>query len=129
MTYSPTAYARAFIEATRGKGGETFPKSIHSFLELIQKHGDWPRRNEIIRKTELLWRKENKKPLITIESARHLTNKQRTHIHSKFGGIPEDYEEKIVAELIAGIRITVNDERAVDASLAHMLKKIFTLPN
>ena len=59
--------------------------------------------------------------LINIESARELSKSNIDKI-TNFFNKTSDYTYKINKELIAGIKITINDEISIDSSLQQRLK-------
>ena len=65
---------------------------------------------------------------IEVASARPLPQPARKLFHTLLN--PKDkVEEQILPELVAGVRITVNDERELDMSLKRKLQKLFSATN
>lgn len=126
MRYVPQLYARAFVEVA---APDLTPKEetilVKNFLSLIVKNGDGYHLKEILAETEKLLRVKTGRRKIVIESARPL--RQSPHTLLKHFLRPSDLTyEKIDPELIAGIKVTINDEEQLDGSLARKLKKLFS---
>lgn len=93
-------------------------------LGLIRKQGDSPRLAKIVEACERTWRTKNNRPLVTIESARTLGQKERATLEAQFPK-GHDFKEMITPELIAGVRMSVDGTREIDGSLAKILRQIF----
>jgi F0F1-type ATP synthase delta subunit len=122
MKYKPKTYAQALVSAILEKRVEE-KKIAYNFLVLLQKNQDMKKANEILVLAEkiLLQKTGNKK--ITFQTARKLQSKDAVKLFVKKGDM---IQEKINSELIAGIKIIVNDETQLDFSLKNKLEKIFT---
>jgi F0F1-type ATP synthase delta subunit len=121
----PHAYAKAFLERAKGKSNEEAVRLVENLIALLKKNGDWSKRQQVVEACEKLWRRENGRTLITIESARPLESSHRQTIQKAYGAKQTDYEERIVSELVAGVRLTRNGEEQLDCSLAHILRALF----
>ena len=129
MSISPSIYARALVEAIEGKTGARLDQAFANFLSLLQKNGDVRKHQTIIREVEKITREKAEKKLLTIESARPLSPDKKKILLKQFAATHYDYEEKITPSLVAGVRLTINDEESFDASLAHVLRNIFSFRN
>ena len=126
MKYSVHTYAQALVEViedqTRGAklGDNVIEKN---FLELVRKNGDEVHLPQILDEASRLARGKSGIRQVTVESARELSASQKTTL--KHFMKPHDVvEERIDPELIAGIKITVNDELQFDGSLKNKLNKV-----
>ncbi len=125
MKYSPKLYAKAFSEVAAGpltKTKET--ELVKNFLEIIEKNSDAHQLKKIFLQTETMLRMKTGRRKITIETARDIA-----HIETKLKHFiaPDDIiEETINPELIAGIKIIVNDQTQFDGSLSRKLKTLFS---
>ena len=124
MKYSPKLYAKALSELAAAplvKNEET--ELVKNFLKIVKKNNDAHQTKKIFEETEKLLRMKSGRRKIAIESARKI-NYISAGLKSflKAGDI---IEERINPELIAGIKITVNDETQFDGTLARKLKKLF----
>ncbi|MDO8516163.1 MAG: F0F1 ATP synthase subunit delta [bacterium] len=118
-----SAYAKAFLEVTEADPKD--PQSlVKNLIAVIERNGDWPRREAIVTAVEKMWRAKHDRSLVTIESARKLTESQRGAITKDF---PKSFDIKEVQnpELLAGVRMTLNDELERDGSLAHLMNQLF----
>ncbi|OGZ63909.1 MAG: hypothetical protein A3A98_01315 [Candidatus Staskawiczbacteria bacterium RIFCSPLOWO2_01_FULL_40_39] len=115
-------YAAALVDslATVKPGRE---KSIvANFLKLLEANGDMKKAKEIIALAEGLFLKKTGNKKIVLETARPLNSRSVFKKIKKEGDI---IEEKINPELIAGIKIIVNNSRQLDFSLRKKLQQIF----
>ncbi len=96
---------------------------IENFFALLQKNGNISKAKEIIALTEniLLVKSGNKK--IILETALKVSRK---HILKGILKKNDIVEEKINPELIAGIKIIINNEKQLDFSLQKKINEIFT---
>ncbi len=125
MRYSPKLYARAFSELAAGPLAKTEEtRLVKNFFEVIKKNNDIHQLKKIFEEAEKLLRMKAGRRKITIESARKVN-----YIGAGLKNFlkPNDsIEEKINPELVAGIKITVNDEVQFDGSLERKMQKLFS---
>ena len=122
MKYSAHIYAEALAEAIgEEKGADTLVKN---FLALVQKNGDAGQLRKIVEEAAQRVRHAEGKRKVAIESARKLTPAQRKSVEQflKSGDI---IEERIDPDLVAGLRIIINDEMQFDGSLRKKLNTLF----
>ena len=120
---SPQTYARAFVEALDHSPAH-HTQIIKNFIEEVRRNGHWPRRHQIAAECERAWRQRHNQPLLVVESARALNAAQKAHLEKSLGK-KHDIEERVRPELIAGVRLTLDDEMQLDHSLAHLLNEVF----
>lgn len=118
-------YAKALAEIISKKITPADEKKItDNFLKLLVKNGKEGRAGEIIALARqlLLKKKGNKK--IILETARKMTQSQKDLLKSmaKEGDI---VEEKINSELIAGVKIIINNEKQLDQTLFKKINNLF----
>jgi F0F1-type ATP synthase delta subunit len=125
MKYSPKDYARAFAEVADGtKTKDAEETLVKNFLRAVEKNGDAGQLKKIFEAAEEAVRKKHGLRKVTIETARPLPEAKKSL--KEFLGVSDIVEEKTDPSLVAGMKITVNDEMQFDASLSRKLKKIFT---
>jgi len=125
MKYSPTLYARAFAEvAAKSLSAAEEKHAIGNFLGFIRKSGDWGSVDKILAMTEKLLREKIGMKKFVFETARPL-GKLLDRLRKELAKPTDVIEEKINPSLVAGVKITVNDEREWDGSLEHKLQKLF----
>lgn len=125
MKYKAKDYAKALVDLILQKGKPAEDKKIlDNFLKILEKNGDIKKAKEITALAESIYFKKTGKKKIIIETARKIDQSQRNLLRSleKEGDITE---EKINKELIAGIKIIINNEKQFDASMQRKLQKIF----
>jgi len=110
-------YAKALAEYM-AKG--MTEKEIAKFLDFLAKNGDMRKAKEILALAENLYIKKTGKRKVILETARKADLKNLKSILKK-GDI---IEEKINSELLAGIKIIINDEQ-LDLSMQKKLNNLF----
>jgi F0F1-type ATP synthase delta subunit len=125
MKHSVRTYAKAFSEVAAGKlDRASEDKIVKNFLALVQKNGDSSHWNAILKESAKMLREKEGKRGVVIETARPLNGALRKRLEDilQEGDV---IEEKIDATLVAGVRVTVNEESQFDASLSRKLQKLF----
>ena len=105
--------------------GKTDGKKIaDNFLALLIKAGQEKRGKEILDLAEDLLLVKQGKQKIIFETARKITSEQKKLLHAvaKTG---DKIQEKIAPELIAGVKIIINDSKQFDGSLLSKMSRIF----
>lgn len=95
---------------------------INNFLKLLEKNRDLKKAKEIILLAEKLFYKKTGKKKVTVQTARKVGDLPASLSDELQAGI---IEKKINPELIAGIKIIINDENQLDFSLKKKLEEIF----
>lgn len=116
-------YAEALAEAILDKKADQ-KKVARNFLLLLIKSGNQSKARKIVDLAEeiILKKKGNKK--VTLETARKLTAENKALLKKviKDGDI---VKEKINPDLIAGVKVIINNEKQFDNSLKNKLQNIF----
>lgn len=123
--YKSKIYAQALADAVFDKKTEE-KKIIANFLIILEKNRDLKKANEIISLTEELILKKTGNKKIALETARKIDIR---NFINKFTNNGDIIEEKINPELIAGIKIIINNDKQLDFSLQKKLQGMFTRPN
>ncbi len=92
---------------------------------MIAKNGDTNRKDEILKFAERYAREAAGKHLMSVETARELPESFYADIARKLGEKEYDVEKVINEDLVAGAKLTIDDERELDLSLRAMLKQLF----
>jgi F0F1-type ATP synthase delta subunit len=128
MKYAPKLYAKALAEVAAGHLSPAKEKEIiQNFTKAVMDRGgrkQWPK---IVAAAEQALREKEGLRKVTVESARPLKDAQ-----SDLKGFirKEDVlEEKVDPEIIAGIKITLDDARQFDGSLSRKLNRLFSAKN
>lgn len=122
MKYAPHLYAKALAAAIAEPGADA-GKVARNFMELLAKNGDERQARKILEEAARSARGAEGLRKVAIESARPLTREQRNAVRSFLR--PGDIaEEEIVPELVAGVRVFVDDERLFDGSLKGKLDRM-----
>ncbi len=127
MNYSPKTYALAFCEAAdTAKNNADEDKCVKNFLALIEANRDQKKLRDILFFVKKIIVKKNKGRLLLIESARPQGTATEKIIKSLIK-TTDIVENKINKNLIAGIKININDEFLLDGSFSTKIKKILCL--
>jgi len=122
-------YAQALAEViladekTRGRRAST-DSVAGNFVRILEKDGQMRKVKEILNLAEDFLLAKQGKSKITIETARKMTASQKKIAHG-FAHKGDVISEKINPELIAGIKIIVNNSKQFDASMQRKLQNIF----
>lgn len=116
-------YAKALAEVLSKKGIDE-EGVINNFVKILVKSGQEKRAKEIVALAENLILEKSGKKKIILETARKISPKQREALKAviKEGDV---VQEKISPEIIAGIKIIINNERQFDASMLKNLQQIY----
>lgn len=116
-------YAKALAEVLDEKKISE-EKIIKNFLALLKKENLEKKAKEILNLAEDIILKKQGKKKVVLESARRLTPENRALLKSfvKEGDV---VKEKVNHNLIAGVKIILNNEKQLDMSLKNKLEKIF----
>jgi F0F1-type ATP synthase delta subunit len=121
-------YAKALSEILSKKGVISVSdekKIVNNFVKLLISTGYEGKSKEILDLVEGLLLAKRGKKQITFETARKITAGQKKIIDSLVDK-GDVVKEKITPELIAGIKIIINDSRQFDSSMQSKLNKINT---
>lgn len=124
MRYTLKQYATAFAGLARDARSPQEKRAlVKNFIALLERNGDITRREHIVRAAERAVRKQLGRRTVLIETARAVEG-ARKHL-SRVLKPTDSIEEKISPELIAGVRVTVDDEYQFDGSLTRKLDALF----
>ena len=124
MKIKSKIYAEALAELmTEKKTADEENKISERFLKFVEKNGDLNKLKEIVALAEDLFIKKTGRRKIIVETARKTKTKQRELIDSiaQKGDI---VNERINPEIIAGIKITINDDQ-LDLSMQKKIQNLF----
>lgn len=125
MKYPAHIYAQALAEAIMNPAAHG-DEIVKNFMALVIKNGDGAHLKKIVAETARLVHRKSGVRDVTLESARSLGEKQKKTALDHFTKTHDAVLEKTNPELIAGVRVTVNDEMQFDGSLKAKLQKIFS---
>jgi len=124
MKYPSEIYARALLEVlkTELKDKETV---MRRFVALLHKTGDARSVSKIIEAVERKLAKEAGGSYVEIQSARKLPRESIASFE-EFMKKGDRVTTRVHPELIAGVRVIIDDSLVVDATLRARLQKLFT---
>jgi F0F1-type ATP synthase delta subunit len=126
MKHPTHIYAKALVEVLDDfskKGGKDDTQIANNFLAMIKKNGDEGHLKKILEEASRFARGKSEVRKVTVESARELNPSQK-EMMKNFIKPGDVIEERIDPELIAGIKIILNDELQFDGSLKNKLNKV-----
>ncbi len=125
MKYPAHIYAKALVEVIAASHGPSSKDDVvaKNFLALVRHNGDEGHLKKILEEASRFARGKIGVRKVVIASARELTSSQREVMNSfvKPGDVVERW---IDPDLVAGVKITVNDELQFDGSLKNKLNKV-----
>ena len=125
MKYAPPLYAAALLEVLEASPAKDHSRIIKRFLSLIVKNGDASRANSIVSEVQKSLIKKEGGRVIDIEFARPVSKKMQQELTGQFS--KKDFIRFSFNEsLIAGVRITIDQEREYDNSFSSRLRRMFT---
>lgn len=124
MKYKAAQYAEALVESLRGAEPETARTRIRAFAEILKRHRMFGKAESIMRIVQNRLAKEAGVSRVTLETPDPASNALQKEVDEMFGG-KAWIQEKVRPELLAGVRILVDDETLVDASGKRRLAEMF----
>jgi F0F1-type ATP synthase delta subunit len=128
MKYSVQNYAKALVEVIEeaGAAGAVKDRSAvaKNFLAVVRKNGDEARLKKILDEAARLSRGKGGAREVVIESARPLGKSQEKALQS-FVKPGDTLHYKIDPDLVAGVKIIINDEMQFDGTMKGKLDKLF----
>ena len=123
MKYKSKIYAKVLTDLMiEKKNPVEQTRIIDKFLRLLEKNRDIKKASEIVSLAEKLFFKKTGGRKIIIETARKIGNKNMLDHFVKKNDV---VEEKVNPEIIAGIKIIINNEQQLDFSLSKKLEEVF----
>lgn len=124
MKYSSKQYASVLLSILEGKSEKDRKKILRKFIAVLAKNRDLTRLGAILRETEREYLQRSDLRKVVVESVSPVNSALRKEIERAVGG-KTWWQEKINPELLAGIRILINDETLIDASGKRQVEKMF----
>ncbi|MCL4405495.1 MAG: F0F1 ATP synthase subunit delta [Patescibacteria group bacterium] len=125
MKYPAHIYATALAKAIAAAPSEKAEQIAKNFISLVQRNGDASSLRKILEETSRYVRRDSGIRKVTIESARELSAQNKKEI-AKFVKPGDIVVENINPELVAGVRVIIDDELQLDETLKGKLDKIFS---
>lgn len=124
MKYPARIYAKALAEIITDPRVVDDALVVKNFLALVERNGDSPHLRKILEEAARFARGKGGIRKVILETARPLDNAHRKALGS-FMKAGDVVEETLNPELVAGVRIIVDDERQFDGSLKGRMDKLF----
>ncbi len=124
MRYKPRQYAEALVAVLADAESTDVHGQVRAFCELLARHRMLGKAEYIIRSAERLLAKRSGVQRVQVASVDTLSPMVRDELTGIFGGKVWLSEERR-PNLLAGIRILIDDETLIDASGARRLSQLF----
>lgn len=126
MRYPAKYYARAFAELIHDKMTSAEKDAlVANLVASIRRHGDTGKFPAIMKETARMLRKKTGAREVLIETARPLKGDPARMFKGLIG--PHDaVETRVTPELVAGVKITLDDEREFDMTLKRKIDMLFS---
>lgn len=97
---------------------------ISRFLEVIRQNGDYVQIKKIFRAVQKAMIEKNGAKIITLEFAREVSRELLQKLKNNFS--KKDHIEVVFSpDLVAGVRVSIDDTWELDATMRRKLKKLF----
>ena len=123
MKYSINNYVQAFTESLKESFDDHGSVAAH-FIKLLEKTGDIRYSKKIINAIHKKLVNSKGGKWVTIETAREFTEARLKSLKDNFSD-KDHVDLKINPELVAGVRITLNEDEELNNSLQNKLNKLF----
>lgn len=127
MRYPAHIYAKALSEVivkAKGMSEKEQDAVVARFIALVRKNGDEAHLRKLVEEAARFVRGKSGVRKVTMETARTLGTRQKKQL-AAFMKAGDVLEEKVNPELVAGVKIIVNDELQFDGSLKGKLDTLF----
>lgn len=125
MKYTANQYASALFEALNESPKER-KEILGRFYGVLSRDRKTNLADQILRKVELIFRQKNKVDRVVVESVAGISEKTKSQIKAILGG-DAIIQEKNNPSLVGGVKIFVNDEILIDATLKKQIDNLFHL--
>ena len=124
MKYQITDYVSVFMQEMEGADGLEQDRLVKRFIRVLDRNGDLSQGQKIVREMRHRLVRADGGRWVTVESAQPLTPPQLEIIRDAL--TEKDHLETVLhPALVAGVRVTVDGQQELDASLAGKLKLLF----
>ncbi len=124
MRYSIKQYALALLISLAEKKGEERKNIIRNFLSLLTRNGDQTKLELIIKEAEKTERRKKGIYQVELASATKISGKLKEEVE-KIIGKKVIFKERMDPEILAGLKILIEDETLIDATAQSQIAKIF----
>lgn len=124
MRPSPTIFAKAFLAVFADTPENQQGAIVKNLVHTASKYGGEGYLRQILAEVLRLYRKERGFKKIVLHSARPLPEKLLSALKSLFGK-SDEVQASIEPELVAGVKIVIDDELSLDNTLKRKLEILF----
>ena len=124
MRYSPTLYAKAIREVIKETPKPHHDDVVKNFCEMVAKNGDLTSSPKIVVAIAEQEAHEHGGKVVNVEFAREMSEAAIKKVTKRFHA-HDLVSVKVTPALVAGVRITVDNEKELDESLQRKLNKLW----
>ncbi len=124
MKYTTKQYANSLLSALEGKSAKAQGEAIGKFLKILARNGDAQKRNQIMAEVKRVHLKKNKIHEVRVEMAANPPATLKKDLESALGK-NIIFEDVLNPKLLGGIKILIDDETLIDASVRTQLDRMF----
>jgi len=125
MRYSIKQYAATVVSALTDKSDKDEHKIITNFFNFLRRNGDFVKRREIFKEIDRVSRESKGVRKVVIEAAAPISQETKKEIEKNLGA-KAIFQENINPDVLGGIKILIDDEYLVDATVKRQLDKLFS---
>lgn len=124
MRYTSKQYAAALLGALEGAPAGRRTDVMRRFFAVLRRHKSMGRLDAIVREVEKISLQKRGVRKVVVESAAPLSEKTKKEIQERVGKKLQFFE-KVEPELLAGIRILIDNDTLIDASGKRQVERMF----
>lgn len=124
MKFTPQQYAQSFWQVIESTNQNRHNIIIANFIRIINKYGDISNANKILKAIEHVFTNNNGGHIVQLEFARQQNQQAIEKLRDKFNK-KDLIQTTINPTLIAGIRITIDENKELDLTMQRKLNRLF----
>lgn len=126
MKYTSKQYAVTLISALAGKSEDAKKDILKKFLIILQRNGDLGKRNQILEEVRREYFRQNDLSKVEVEVVGKIKEGLKQEIEESLGKAIS-FDSKVNPKILGGIKILIDDETLIDASVKTQLDKLFII--
>ncbi len=124
MKYTTKQYANSLLSALEGKSDKVQGETLQRFLGILARNGDAPKRNQIMAELKRAHLKKNKIHEVEVQMAANSPATLKKDLESALGKNIL-FKDILNPNILGGIKILIDDETLIDASVRTQLDRMF----
>ncbi|PIR70092.1 MAG: hypothetical protein COU46_03415 [Candidatus Niyogibacteria bacterium CG10_big_fil_rev_8_21_14_0_10_42_19] len=127
MKYPAIIFAKSFYKAFKETPAKDHEKLFVNFAKILNKYGAIKNAGVILNEIEKIYSEDRGITRIRIETARLGDQTRIKKIKSLFNKKNCVFSEKVSPNILAGVKIRIDDEIVIDNSMQRRLKNLFKI--